>query len=130
MARRMKTRSITGLPILLSLMVAPALVGQTWVQLEPRGTLPPGRFNNTGVYDNNSDRLIIFGGFTSATCCTATNDVWVLTGADGHGGPRYWANLVPAGSPGAPPPTAAASAVYDGRSNRMIVFGGQSRCGP
>lgn len=122
----MKTRLITGFPLLLSLMTAPAVVGQSWIQLQPQGTPPPGRFNNTAVYDNNSDRLIIFGGFTSAICCTATNDVWVLTGADGHGGPRYWANLVPAGSPGAPPPTAAASAVYDGRSNRMIVFGGQN----
>jgi len=126
MARRMKISSITGFPLLLCLIVSPAAFGQTWVQLEPQGTLPPGRFNNAAVYDDNADRLIIFGGFTSATCCTATNDVWVLTGANGHGGPRYWANLVPAGSPGAPPPTAAASAVYDAGSNQMIVFGGQN----
>ena len=121
-----QTRPLAVFPILLSFAVWPTALAQSWVQLQPQGTAPPGRFNNTAVYDSITDRLIIFGGFTQATCCVTTNDVWVLTGADGHGGPRQWANLIPAPSPGAPPPTAAASAVYDSATNQMIVFGGQN----
>jgi hypothetical protein len=126
MLRWMKTHLTTEPLILLFLTLPHVATGQSWVQLQPRGEAPPGRFNNTAVYDSTTDRLIIFGGFTQPICCAATNDVWVLTSADGHGGPRMWANLIPGGSAGAPPPTAAASAVYDSRSNRMIVFGGQN----
>jgi len=125
MLRRIQTHVITGFPILLSLLLAPAAIAQSWVQLQPLDAPPSGRFNNTAVYDFITDRLIIFGGFTQPTCCTTTNDVWYLTGADGIG-PKVWVNLVPAGSPGAPPPTAAASAVYDYWTNQMIVFGGQN----
>jgi hypothetical protein len=98
---------------------------QSWVQLQPTGTPPPGRMNNTAVLDPLSERLIVFGGFNSDTCCQTSNDVWVLTHANGYGGTRQWMNLIPNGAAGSPPPLAAASAVYDVRSNRMIVFGGQ-----
>jgi hypothetical protein len=112
--------------ILFTLMAAPAALAQSWVMLQPQGTPPPGRFNNTGVYDPISDSLIVFGGFNASVCCPAANDVWVLTHANAHGGNRQWINLLPNNAPGAPPPLAAASAVYDARTNRMIVFGGQN----
>jgi Galactose oxidase, central domain len=122
----MKTGYLSRVLILVSMMAAPAAMGQTWVMMQPRGTPPPGRFNNTAVYDPASGRLIVFGGFKESVCCSTANDVWILTNASGHGGPRDWINLLPNGSPGAPPPLAAASAVFDARTNRMIVFGGQN----
>lgn len=122
----MKTGFRSRVLILLSMMAAPAAMGQTWVMMQPRGTRPPGRFNNTAVYDPASERLIVFGGLTEPTCCSTANDVWILTNANAHGGSRDWVNLLPNGSLGAPPPLAAASAVYDAGTNRMIVFGGQN----
>jgi hypothetical protein len=124
MARPIKSL-FRSIPILLYIIAASPVMGQSWVMLQTSGTPPPGRFNNTAVYDPTSDRLIIFGGFDQATCCNTTNDVWVLTNANAHGGPRAWINLVAGGLAGAPPPLAAASAVYDSITNQMIVFGGQ-----
>ena len=40
---------------------------QSWVQINVTGTPPAGRFNDTAVYDASSERLIVFGGFNSAT---------------------------------------------------------------
>ena len=122
----MKIDCSSRILILLTLMAAPAALAQSWVMLQPQGSPPPGRFNNTAVYDPSSDSLIVFGGFNATVCCTAANDVWVLAHANAHGGTRQWINLLPNGSVGAPPPLAAASAVYDARTNRMIVFGGQN----
>jgi len=112
-----------GGALALQVLAASLFAAGTWVRIQPQGNPPPGRINNTAVYDLISDRLIIFGGFNSDVCCTPTNDLWVLTNASRHGGGRQWIKLVPAGTQ--PPPLAAASAVYDPLSNRMIVFGGQ-----
>lgn len=97
---------------------------QSWVQIQPDGGPPPGRMNNTAVFDPNSGELIIFGGFKTLTSpVVETNDVWVLTNANRKGGRRAWIQLHPTGD--VPPPLAAASAVYDPYKNVMIVFGGQ-----
>lgn len=84
-----------------------------------RGELP------TAVYDTANNRVITFAGCTG-NCGSVTNDVWVLTNANGLGGPPSWLKLAPSG----PPPAARAShsAVYDPGSNRMIVFAGQNGC--
>ena len=104
--------------------LAPIGLAQAWVQTEPAGGPPPGRMNNTAVVDPGSGRMIIFGGFTQMTSTSGTNDVWVLTGANRNGGRRTWIQLLPDGTSG-PPALAAASAVYDPGTNKMIVFGGQ-----
>jgi hypothetical protein len=84
-----------------------------------RGELP------TAVYDATSNRVITFAGCTG-NCGSATNDVWVLTNANGLGGTPSWLKLAPSGA--LPPPRASHSAAYDPGSNRMIVFGGQDGC--
>lgn len=99
------------------------LWAQSWVQMQPGTPPPPGRINNTAVYDPGSDRLIVFGGFSSADCCVAAADLWILTNANKRSGQRDWIRLSPSNPP---PATAAASAVYDAANNRMIVFGGQA----
>lgn len=91
--------------------------------MQPGTPPPPGRINNTAVYDPGSDRLIVFGGFSSADCCVAAADLWILTNANKRSGQRDWIRLSPSNPP---PATAAASAVYDAANNRMIVFGGQA----
>jgi hypothetical protein len=124
MAKNFCANVYGGAVALLALCFTPTAQAQSWVQIQPQGTPPAGRFNNTAVYDSVSQRLIVFGGFDSSTCCEAANDVWVLTNASRRGGTRLWINLIPNNAPGSPPPLAAASAVYDSRTNRMILFGG------
>ena len=103
----------------------------TWTQLSPLGTAPGPRRQHTAVYDGSTNRMIVFGGDP----CTAnpSNDVWMLSNANGRGGTPAWTQLATVG-PGAPcassatpcafPARSAHSAVYDPISNRMIVFGG------
>src|SRR5437588_1390780 len=98
--------------------------GQTWTQLSPSGTPPsPRGFHGaSAVYDPSSNRMIVFGGRESNQ--NNTNDVWLLTNANGLGGTPAWINLLPANSPGAPASRSGHSAVYDIATNRMMVFGG------
>src|SRR5882762_1596570 len=84
-----------------------------------RGELP------TAVYDATSNRVITFAG-CMGNCGSATNDVWVLTNANGLSGTPSWLKLAPSGP--LPQPRASHSAAYDPGSNRMIVFGGQDGC--
>ena len=71
------------------------------------------------VSDSANDRAIMFGG---AANCAPLNDVWLLTSASGLTGPPAWSRLTPTGI--GPDARYGSNAVYDGASNRMIVFGG------
>jgi N-acetylneuraminic acid mutarotase len=92
-----------------------------WRRLGIPGTLPNIRQGVKAVYDRGSNRLIVFGGVTNA-CGTVSNEIWVLSHANGGGETPTWTQLVPAG-PG-PEPIQGHSAVYDAANNRMIVHGG------
>jgi hypothetical protein len=91
-----------------------------WVQLNPTGGPPTGRESATSVYDPVSNRLIVHGG-CSANCSPALTDTWVLSNANGIGGPPAWSQL-----PSAPIVRDGHVAAYDSSNNRMIVFGGQT----
>jgi hypothetical protein len=97
-----------------------------WAELSPTGGPPPGatfpgREFTSAVYDEVTNRMIVFGG---ATCdpCGGKNDVWVLTNANGLGGPAAWLELFPTGGP----PTAhyANGAVFDSARNRLMISAG------
>ncbi len=90
----------------------------TWTQLTPSGTLPPGRYAPSVIYDAASNRMVVFGGSNGS----AMNDAWVLTNANGLGGTPAWTQLAPAGGP--PLSRQGHMTVYDPASNRMTVFGG------
>lgn len=95
----------------------------TWLKLLPAGALPSPRANHAAVYDSTSNKMIVFGGQDG--CCNpqhTVGDVWVLSNANGLGGPPIWTSLNPSGGP--PPAQANTTAVYDSASNRMTVFGG------
>ena len=84
------------------------------------GLLPPPRKYHTAVYDEKTDRMIVFGGFASEL--HLLNDVWVLENAAQIAGKARWKQLHPTGV--VPAPRASHSAVYDPYKNHMIVFGG------
>lgn len=91
----------------------------TWTKLGVNGTLPSGRSLHTAVYDPNTNRMIVFGGYGGSPL----SDVWVLTDANGLavGATRRWIQLTPIGGPGT---RYGHTAVYDPATNKMIVFGG------
>jgi sugar lactone lactonase YvrE len=91
----------------------------TWERLQVVGDPPPERIAHTAVYDPTGNRLIVFGG---GDCCGGrANDTWVLTNANGLGGPSVWQRLL---TEMAPSVRAGHSAAYDAANNRMIVMGG------
>lgn len=97
-----------------------------WTQLFPTGPPPSARVAHTAVYDQASNRMIIFGGTTGTTEPTVTippiNDVWVVSNATGLGGTPAWTQLFPTGGP--PLGRLAHTAIYDPAANRMVAFGG------
>jgi hypothetical protein len=72
------------------------------------------------VYDQASNRLIVFGGDTTSG---TENDVWVLENANGLSGTQHWTELLPGGS--LPHPRYMMSAVFKPGTNRMTIFGGE-----
>jgi hypothetical protein len=85
------------------------------------------REGSTTVYDPNSNRIILFGGFLAISGMKALrqNDVWILTNANGTGTvPPKWSNPIPNGDPNSPGIRYNHSAVYDVVNNRMIIYGG------
>jgi hypothetical protein len=95
----------------------------SWTQAIPNGTSgsPPGRQGGSAVYDQSTNRMIIFGGTDPSG--TTFNDVWVLLNGDGTSGTPTWQQMFPSGTI---PQRALHGAVYDPVNNRMIVFGGQT----
>ena len=64
----------------------------TWIKLATGGDLPPGRIVNqlTTSYDSRSNRLIVFGGLNNGGYL---GDTWILTNANGFGGPPNWLRI-------------------------------------
>ena len=98
----------------------------TWTQLGPTGGPPSARRAHSAVYDPATNRMIVFGG--DNPCNPSTNDVWVLSNANGSGGTPTWTQLAPTGII-IPDGRSGHSAVYDPATNRMIVFGGSTSSG-
>lgn len=92
-----------------------------WTLLAPAGQ-PPTQISDTrGMYDPQSQRLILFGGLTSSS--TKTNETFILINAMGIGSPT-WQSLNPPGT--LPSPRCCWAGGYDQLGNALIVFGGQS----
>ncbi len=102
-----------------------------WTQLTANGAAgsPSKRAGHSAIFDKASNRMIVFGGNPTIGFCNATtNDLWLLTNADGTGGTPTWTQLSPSGGP--PSPRWVFVSGYDSANNRMIVFGGNQACVP
>lgn len=93
-------------------------------RLNTAGTAPPSHSLHAAVYDSNTNRMIVFGGADNN--CSPSNDLWVLSNANGLAGPSTWTRIQTAG--GLPAPRLAMSAIYDSARDRMTVFGGSTSC--
>jgi hypothetical protein len=99
-------RKITIWPwamILVLVLASPAAAAPNWVQLtptpEPVNGSPPPRDLHSAVYNQTSNRMIVFGGSFGGGNADWHNDVWVLTNADGTTGTPAWQKLDPVGPP-------------------------------
>ena len=102
-----------------SVLSAPLTAGQIWLKSNPSGTLPsPVQGTFSVLFDPTTNSLIVFGGTTN----NPSNDVWVLSGANGLSNNSSWTQLKPTGT--APAPRYSQGAFYDPGSNRLVVFGG------
>ncbi len=87
---------------------------------------PPGRAEQTCVFDSDHRRLVVFGGRVGGGAYgggRSTNDLWVLSLSRE---PR-WKRLVPLGEP--PSPRFGSAGVFDSRQDRVLVFGGEDSSG-
>ena len=102
----------------------------TWTQISPSGGPPAGQYSPTAVYDPGNNRMTVFGGDgIVGGNCQASNAVWVLSNANGTGGPPVWTNLVAEGASGSPAARSFHTAVYSTPANLMTIFGGQDPSG-
>jgi len=115
-----------------ALLPTAKLQAQAWTLLQPSGqNYNLFRFLSTTVYDPVSNELIVFGGQSLEAGDPNLSDTWILSNANGLGGPSTWTNLIANGAPGNPPALHGQSAVYDSVNNIMIVFGGcEGGCEP
>ncbi len=93
-----------------------------WLSITASGTLPPVRMNQTAVYDQAQNTMIVFGG----TNCSSGyfSDVWVLSNANGEGGSPTWFQLSPSGTP--PAARENSSAIYDSVDNVLTIYAGDT----
>ncbi|HUW23225.1 MAG TPA: kelch repeat-containing protein [bacterium] len=86
-----------------------------WEKLVPVGFFPPPMAEHTAVYDNNDNRMIVFGGYKAIDPVVALNETYTL-----DFDLAFW----PLVNPGDKPPARYGhSAVWTG--GQMIVFGGK-----
>ncbi len=95
-----------------------------WRDLTPTlNASPPAAFGSAMAWDGGAGAILLFGGSTSATANTFSNETWEFTAAGG------WRPVDDA--PGAPTPSARdeASFGYDPAANETVLFGGATAPG-
>ena len=97
--------------------------GMRWAEMAEQGTHPTPRSWSANVYDPIGERLVIFGGAGYGDLEEGAYELNL------EGAPRWSPIATPPGEP-APPARYGASAIYDSRRGRMIVYGGWGREGP
>ena len=101
-----------------------------WIQLLPTGGPPAPRIEHSLVYDESTDRMILFGGGAN----DVLNDTWILENASGIDRTNG-SSIIPQwiqSSPGGvlPPARCFHAAAFDSTNNRMLIFGGNGGYAP
>lgn len=90
-----------------------------WIHLATTGTPPDSNGLESVVYDELSNRLVVYGGCL-VNCSPARSSVFVLTNANGLGGTPAWSQSTVSN----PQARVDHSAVYGAADDLMITFGG------
>ncbi|TMQ48664.1 MAG: hypothetical protein E6K71_06845, partial [Candidatus Eisenbacteria bacterium] len=87
----------------------------TWNEVSPKSS-PLARSLHVMAYDSESDRVILFGGYSSCCLGITLGDTWAY-----DFNTNTWTAMNPAVAPG---PRESSAMAYDSRSDRVILFGG------
>jgi len=90
--------------------------GNTWTELDPKGTLPKPRYGSGMAYDSSSQQVIMFGG-SVLDGSKYFDDTWAYDPVA-----NTWTDLDPSGT--LPEARSSFGMVYDYASQRVIMFGG------
>jgi hypothetical protein len=117
--------------VLITLCVGEGMTtsaASNWTLQFPTGNVGGNFFNvrsgHMAVYDPSTNNMIVFGGTDVVATHASSNDVSLLSNANGLGGAPNWSTLLANGLPGSPPPRTLGAALYDQANNRLIIFGG------
>ena len=86
--------------------------GRSWTEVDIQAQNPPGRAGTTIVYNNNSRKIILFGGFDGANYLS---DTWEWDGSS-------WTNITP--TTASPPARRDHAMAYDSSRDRIVLFAG------
>jgi cysteine-rich repeat protein len=91
--------------------------GTTWTNVSPATGNPDRRSGHAMVYDPGRNRIVMFGGCTSAFCVSGTelSDTWEWNGT-------AWSNVTP--TAGSPDPRGKHAMTYDPVAGRVLMYGG------
>jgi hypothetical protein len=92
--------------------------GASWTDKTPGGTMPARRTSVAMAFDSTRNRVVLFGGATSAG---EQQDTWEWDGA-------AWVDKTPAGTK--PPARREHALAYDSQRGRLVLFGGMGGTGP
>jgi hypothetical protein len=90
-----------------------------WSTVATNGVRPLGGYGMASIFDPVRNRMLIFGGSTSAAYYGTHNDTWEL---DLRPDTPSWRQLNPNGT--LPVARRTLTAVFDPRRDRMVIFGG------
>jgi N-acetylneuraminic acid mutarotase len=92
------------------------MAGEAWTALSPSGVAPAARQGHSLVYDPQSKKMILFGGYDGTA---QYNDTWAYDPAKDS-----WTDLKPGGT--LPAARDSQAMTYDPNDKIMILFGGWS----
>src|SRR6266571_5385007 len=104
-----------GVLLLLNDTWAYAFNTSTWTDMSA-AIAPPARYGHAIAYDSESDRVILFGGYSSCCGGITLGDTWAY-----DFNTDTWTAMNPAVAPG---PRESSAMAYDSRSDRVVLFGG------
>ena len=92
----------------------------SWQEVATQGGPPPERFWHSTAWDEQHDRLVVFGGYDNVN---AMADCWMLSFA---GGTPTWTPIVPPSGP-QPPARFLSQLVRDPLRDRFLLFAGSNK---
>jgi hypothetical protein len=98
-----------------------------WTQMSPGGDPPAARGGHVMFYDQQRNSIIMFGG-GDEQANPVFNDSWLLTEANGLGGPPQWVQIAPEGGP--PVARFWPAAGYSAGARRLVVAMGNQTAFP
>jgi hypothetical protein len=107
-----------------------------WAQLATTGISPGARYAHAVAYDQDNNRMLVFGGLTTGDASFADDKVYALTFDPNGVNAPAWSELNPGAGPAAREghsfvvdPAPRTGGPFGGTARRMVLFGGRTAAG-